>query len=104
MMMTGKGKVFVGREKGVFGSAVVYTIILNGKHLGTLGNGEVLVGDSIKGTNYLETPGIIGGDRVSFVGKTNSNNYLIITYQTKITHGELNLYEVTESSFRNVMQ
>ena len=104
MMMSGAGKVFVGRKKGYFNSAQVYTINLNGKHLGKLGNGETIVGDSIKGNNFVETPDGFGGDRVSFVRTGNSNNYFIITYETKITHGVLKLYEVTESSFRNRMQ
>jgi hypothetical protein len=104
MMMSGKGQVFVGREKGYFNSAVVYDINLNGKHLGKLGNGETIVGDSIKGNNVLETPALFGGDRVSFVRKGKENNYFIISYETKITHGEVKLYEVTESSFRNRMQ
>ncbi len=44
MMMSGEGKVFVGREKGYFNSAQVYAINLNGKHLGKLGDGETIVG------------------------------------------------------------
>ena len=104
MMMSGKGKVFVGREKGYYGSAQVYAINLNGKHLGKLGNGETIVGDSIKGNNYVETPSIFGGDRISFVRTPNSNNYFIVSYESKLTHGVLKLYEVTETSFRHRMQ
>ena len=84
MMMDSTEKVFVGREKGYFNSAVIYTIILNGKHLGTLGNGETLVGDFVKGNNFLKTNAIIGGPMVSFVGKTNSNNYFILSYQKSL--------------------
>ena len=110
MMMSNKGKVFVGREKGYFGSAQVYPVFLNGKLLGKLGNGETLVGNANSKSNLIEGKfgdifnSDLGAARVSFVGKTNSNNYFILSYQTKITHGELKLYEVTENSFRNIMQ
>ena len=100
-----KQKVFVGREKGLYNSAQLYEIILNGKYLGKLGNGEILVSDSIKGTNYLEPPDGFKGNTVSFEGKNNSNNYFIVIYECILCLiAELKFLELTESSFRNVMQ
>jgi hypothetical protein len=103
MMQNETGKVFVGREKGYYNSAQVYTVNLNGKLLGKLGNGETIFGNSIKGSNILETPGV-GGHTVVFEQKNNSNHYYLINYRPGAFVGSLKLLEVTESSFRNLMQ
>jgi len=106
MMMSDKGKVFVGRERWLQNSAQLYEIRLNGKYLGKLGNGEVLVSDSIKGTNYLESPYGFERNTVSFEGKNNSNNVFIVKLGCDIIciAGYLEFLELTGSSFRNVMQ
>ena len=105
MMMSDKGKVFVGRERWLQNSAQLYEIRLNGKYLGKLGNGEVLVSDSIKGTNYLESPYGFERNTVSFEGKNNSNNFFIVKYECILCiAGKVKFLELTESSFRNVMQ
>ena len=103
----GKGKVIVSREKGYYGSGQLYTIILNGKQLGKLGQGETLVGASIEGTNNIEANvgGYdLGSSAVSFKGGINSNNYFIISFKQGLLYGSIRLIETNESSWKNAMQ
>ena len=106
-----KGKVFVGRVPGYFGSAQTYKVILNGKEIGILGAGEVIIGNTVAGTNLIEakfrglTLGLTIGEKIySFNAAKNENHYFIVSYRPGVIAGGLELIETTASSFRLSMQ
>jgi len=106
-----KGKVFVGRVPGYFGSTQTYKVILNGKEIGILGAGEVIIGNTVAGTNLIEakfrglTLGLTIGEKIySFNAAKNENHYFIVSYRPGVIAGGLELIETTASSFRLSMQ
>ena len=48
-----KGNIFVYRERTLAGSAVLISLHLNGKLIGTIGNGETVIGNFKEGDNTL---------------------------------------------------
>lgn len=101
-----KNKVFVHRDEGWVGAGALVTILINGKKQGTLGPGEMLVGDSKYGLNYIEAKieglqGIgLNATSEEFENKSGANNFFITGFKVGILTNRLTLMETLESSWR----
>jgi|TARA_B110000483_G_scaffold98362_1_gene120665 hypothetical protein len=110
MMINSKEKIFVGRQPGYVGSGQVYKIFLNGKTVGKLGAGEMLVGDLTPGLNTLQAKFIgitdfeMGSYTFTFKATKGSNKFIIVSFKMGGFSNSLRLMEVTESSFKHSMR
>jgi hypothetical protein len=53
LIVSGKGKLLVGREPGLVGSGQIFKIFLNGMEIGMTGEGETVIGDLAPGLNIV---------------------------------------------------
>lgn len=100
-----QGAVYVFRDTGYIGSVNKMGIILNGKKIGSIGNGETIFGRSISGNNYLEVKfqGLLAmgmNATTSFAASGKENKYFIIKLDAGLLSNELELFEVSENAFR----
>ena len=107
MSENSEGSVFVLRDTGFVGSGALMTVSLNGKKIGKIGKGESVLGKMSKNNNYLEAnfTGLasIGLKPVqaSFAKTRKGNKYFIIKLQTGLFLNELEMFEVSESTFKS---
>ena len=101
-----KGKVFIKRDSGYVGAGALVTIMVNGRNVGKLGNGEMLFADAKTGTNYVEAKiaGIQGlglnSPSASFDSNGVVNNYYLVTLKTGLLSNKLMLLETTEDTWK----
>ena len=102
----GKGKVFVHRDTGLQGVAIRIHVNLNGKLIGKIADGEVIVGSAKQGANRLEAkfPGISGVGvntaTANFNNTSGANKFYVIKLEWKIVTSELVLQEMTETTWK----
>ena len=100
------GSVFVLRDTGFSGGGALMNVSLNGRSIGQIGNGETTVGVSNRGNNYLEVrftgmSGIgINSAPIRFVRSGSSKNYFIVKLTSGALQNRLQIFEVTEESFK----
>ena len=101
---TAEAKLFLLRDKGHVGSALLLNVVLNGKQVAEVGSGEMVALMPIKGTNYLQVS--IGGlmpmdsRAIQFESDGKAHRYFIASIQQGIFLNELKLTETVESSWR----
>ncbi len=106
--LRGTNTVFVSRDTGYTGSAALISVKLNGAEVGDLGDGEVISALGKSGSNVIE----VGFSGIASLGmsmeKTQTFNlraeeggFFIINMKSGLLTNELQLLEVSESTFKN---
>ena len=102
-----KGKVFVQRESLFVGGGALVTILINGRNVGKLGNGEMLFVDAKPGVNFIEAKvsGVQGVGlntaKRSFHNGGEENNFFIVTVKSGMLLNTLMLYEISSENWKD---
>ena len=99
-------KVFIYRDDGYVGSAVLMQVRLNGTEIAKLGVGEMVVGDGIVGMNTLEAK--LGGlcsigtntPTVTFDLVDDQNRYFILNIKQKFFSVKIQIMETLKSAWQ----
>ena len=99
-------KVFIYRDDGFVGSALLMQVRLNGTEIAKLGIGEMVVGDGAVGTNTLEVEiGGLGGigmntPTVTFDLVDDQNRYFILNIKQKFFSVKIQIMETLKSAWQ----
>ena len=99
-------KVFIYRDAGYVGSAVLMQVRLNGTEIAKLGIGEMVIGDGAVGTNTLEVEiGGLGGigmntPTVTFDLADDQNRYFILNIKVKFLTSKIQIMETLKSAWQ----
>ena len=104
----GTNTVFVSRDTGYVGSAALISVKLNGSEVGKLGDGEVISALGQSGSNFIEV-GFTGAASLgmsmektqTFTLGAEEGGFFIINLKTGLLTNELQLLEVSESTFKS---
>ena len=104
-----KGNIFVYRESAFAGSALVISLHLNGELIGTIGNGETVIGNFKEGDNtlVLVPSKKTVGDAVKsliyvFEGTKTQNYFFFLNLDTNFgSNAVIVLNEIDENEWKN---
>ena len=104
------GKAFIGRPGGYVGAAAVVAVDLNGKRVGELGDGEMLIADARPGDNVIQVriEGLQGigmnSPTSEFKSDEVSNNFYLVQFDVGFIGSKMMLIETTENGWKQQLK
>ena len=102
------GNVFVVREGRFTASGQVYNIYVNGKSIGKLGQGEMLVFKSLQQSNVIQVKcenilicGGVGKPSMKFNLETNEKAFFLVEFKMGLFGGKIQLTQVHENTWKD---